>query len=147
MAHEEIAHVAARHATRQVTRRAVGRNIGTISIDLCRRRHWLCRSFPLRASPWPMTFSKFSPVAFESEADFLWSAVHVQGQVYDPQALLSASSKSSRQKEKRKPGTLARAFATHPQTPDRIEKSQAEIGTILSRAARNTSFPRQNSTM
>ena len=43
----------------------------------------------------------------------------------------SASSKRFRRKEKKKPGTLAKAFATHPQTPDRIEESQEEIATIL----------------
>jgi hypothetical protein len=33
--------------------------------------------------------------------------------------------------EKKKPGTLAKAFATHPQTPDRITKSQDEIARVL----------------
>ena len=33
--------------------------------------------------------------------------------------------------EKKKPGTLSKAFDTHPQTPDRIEKSQDEIRKIL----------------
>ena len=33
--------------------------------------------------------------------------------------------------EKKKPGTLAKTFDTHPQTPDRIEKTQAEIRKIL----------------
>jgi hypothetical protein len=33
--------------------------------------------------------------------------------------------------EKKKPGTLSKAFDTHPQTPDRIEKSQEEIRKIL----------------
>jgi predicted Zn-dependent protease len=33
--------------------------------------------------------------------------------------------------EKKKPGTLAKAFASHPQTPDRIAKSQEEIEKIL----------------
>jgi hypothetical protein len=33
--------------------------------------------------------------------------------------------------EKKKPGTLAKAFDTHPQTPDRIEKTQEEIRKIL----------------
>ncbi len=34
-------------------------------------------------------------------------------------------------KEKKKPGTLAKAFSTHPQTPDRIAKSQEEIAKYL----------------
>jgi hypothetical protein len=33
--------------------------------------------------------------------------------------------------EKKKPGTLSKAFDTHPQTPDRIGKSQDEIRKIL----------------
>jgi predicted Zn-dependent protease len=33
--------------------------------------------------------------------------------------------------EKKKPGSLAKAFSTHPQTPDRIQKTQEEIATIL----------------
>jgi hypothetical protein len=33
--------------------------------------------------------------------------------------------------EKKRPGTLAKAFDTHPQTPDRIEKTQQEIASIL----------------
>ena len=33
--------------------------------------------------------------------------------------------------EKRKPGVVAKAFADHPQTPDRIEHSQEEISHIL----------------
>jgi len=33
--------------------------------------------------------------------------------------------------EKKKPGTISKAFDTHPQTADRIEKSQEEIRKIL----------------
>jgi len=33
--------------------------------------------------------------------------------------------------EKERPGILAKAFQTHPQTPDRIQKSQREINTLL----------------
>jgi predicted Zn-dependent protease len=49
---------------------------------------------------------------------------------YDPQAFISFFEKVQA-KEKKKPGTLAKAFSTHPQTPDRIEKSQIEIAQIL----------------
>jgi predicted Zn-dependent protease len=49
---------------------------------------------------------------------------------YDPQAFISFFEKLQA-KEKKKPGTLAKAFASHPQTPDRIEASQREIATIL----------------
>ena len=49
---------------------------------------------------------------------------------YDPQAFISFFEKIQA-KEKKKPGTIAKAFASHPQTPDRIEASQKEIATIL----------------
>ena len=49
---------------------------------------------------------------------------------YDPQALLAFFEKIQA-KEKKKPGTLAKAFSTHPPTPDRIEKTQEEIAKIL----------------
>jgi predicted Zn-dependent protease len=49
---------------------------------------------------------------------------------YDPQSFVAFFEKVEAL-EKKKPGTLAKAFETHPQTPDRIEKSQQEIATIL----------------
>ncbi len=49
---------------------------------------------------------------------------------YDPQAFISFFEKIQA-KEKKKPGALSKAFATHPQTPDRIEKSQEEIAHVL----------------
>ena len=56
---------------------------------------------------------------------------------YDPQAFISFFEKVQAQ-EKKKPGTLAKAFATHPQTPDRISKSQEEISQILPARAQYT---------
>ena len=49
---------------------------------------------------------------------------------YDPQAFTAFFEKIQAQ-EKKKPGTLAKAFDTHPQTPDRVEKSQEEIEKLL----------------
>ena len=49
---------------------------------------------------------------------------------YDPQAFVDFFEKIQA-KEKNRPGTMAKAFSTHPQTPDRITKSQEEIGRIL----------------
>ena len=58
---------------------------------------------------------------------------------YDPQAFISFFEKVQAQ-EKNKPGTLAKAFSTHPQTPDRIAKSQDEIAQSF-RRERSTWFP------
>ncbi len=125
MAHE-IAHVAARHATKQMTR-GNWANIGTIPLIFVGGGiGYAVRSAASLALP--MTFLSFSR-GFESEADYL-GLQYMYKTGYDPQAFVSFFEKLQA-KEKRKPGTLARAFATHPQTPDRIEKSQEEIGTIL----------------
>ena len=125
MAHE-IAHVAARHATRQMTR-GNWANIGTIPLIFVGGGiGYAVRSAASLALP--MTFLSFSR-GFESEADYL-GLQYMYKSGYDPQAFVSFFEKLQA-KEKKKPGTLARAFSTHPQTPDRIEKSQQEIGTIL----------------
>ena len=125
MAHE-IAHVAARHATRQITR-AQWANIGTIPLIFVGGGiGYAARS--LAGLALPMTFLSFSR-GFEAEADYL-GLQYMYKSGYDPQAFISFFEKLQA-KEKRKPGTLARAFSTHPQTPDRIEKSQEEIGRIL----------------
>jgi predicted Zn-dependent protease len=49
---------------------------------------------------------------------------------YDPQAFISFFRENTSAGEE-KPGTISKAFATHPQTPDRIERSQEEIARIL----------------
>ncbi len=125
MAHE-IAHVAARHATRQITR-AQWANIGTIPLIFVGGGiGYAVRSAAGLALP--MTFLSFSR-GFEAEADYL-GLQYMYKTGYDPQAFISFFEKLQA-KEKKKPGTLSRAFSTHPQTPDRIEKSQEEIGRIL----------------
>ena len=75
-----------------------------------------------------MTFLHFSR-SFEAEADF-YGLQYMYKAGYDPNAFVAFFEKLEAQ-EKKKPGTLAKAFSTHPQTPDRIQKSQAEISSIL----------------
>src|SRR6202795_3612935 len=125
MAHE-TAHVAARHGTRQMTR-AQWANIGTIPLIFIGGGigYGIYEAAGLGL---PLTFMKFQR-NFEAEADYL-GLQYMYKTGYDPQAFISFFEKVQA-KEKKKPGTLAKAFASHPQTPDRIEKSQQEIATIL----------------
>ena len=125
MAHE-IAHVAARHGMRQMTR-ANWAQIGTIPLIFIGGGigYGIYEAAGLGL---PLTFMKFQR-NFEAEADYL-GLQYMYKTGYDPQAFISFFEKIQA-KEKKKPGTLAKAFASHPQTPDRIEKSQQEIATIL----------------
>ncbi|PYX86274.1 MAG: peptidase M48, partial [Acidobacteria bacterium] len=125
MAHE-IAHVAARHATRQMTR-SNWANIGTIPLIFVGGGI----GYAVRSAAGiglPMTFLTFQR-GFEAEADYL-GLQYMYKTGYDPNAFISFFEKIQA-KEKKKPGTLAKAFSTHPQTPDRITKSQEEITKIL----------------
>jgi len=125
MAHE-IAHVAARHATKQMTR-AQWANIGTIPLIFVGGGI----GYAIRSAAGlglPLTFLSFSR-SFESEADYL-GLQYMYKAGYDPNAFVQFFEKLQA-REKKKPGTLAKAFSTHPQTPDRISKSQDEIAHIL----------------
>ncbi len=125
MSHE-IAHVAARHATRQMTR---GNLVNLASIPLIFVGGGI--GYAVRAAAGfglPLTFLHFTR-GFEQEADFL-GVQYMYKSGYDPQAYITFFEKLQ-SKEKKKPGTFSKAFSTHPQTPDRIQKTQQEIARIL----------------
>jgi len=125
LAHE-IAHVAARHAARQRTRSQmfnlasiplifVGGGIGVVVQQAA-------------ALAIPMSLTKFSR-SFEAEADYL-GVQYLYKAGYDPQAFISFFERLQAE-EKQKPGFITRAFSGHPQTADRVRKTQREIGRIL----------------
>nr|MBA3915190.1 M48 family metalloprotease [Terriglobales bacterium] len=125
MAHE-IAHVAACHAARQNTR---GNIAQMASIPLIFVGGGIgYGAYQAAGLAMPLTFMHFSRT-FEADADYL-GMEYMYKAGYDPQSFISFFEKVQAQ-EKRKPGTLAKAFSSHPQTPDRIEKSQQEIASIL----------------
>ncbi|MCU1298563.1 MAG: peptidase Ste24p [Acidobacteriaceae bacterium] len=125
MSHE-IAHVAACHAARENTR---GQLMNLASIPL------IMIGGPIGYAGYqaagllvPLGFLKFSR-GFESEADYL-GVEYMYKAGYDPQSF-TAFFEKVKNLEKHKPGTISKAFDSHPQTPDRIAKTQQEINTLL----------------
>src|SRR6202521_1108194 len=125
MAHE-ISHVAACHLAREQTR---GTLMQLATIPLIFVGGGIGYGAYEAAGPAAMLgFLKFSR-GFEAEADYLGiQTMYHAG--YDPSAFVSFFEKIQAM-EKKKPGSLAKAFETHPPTPDRIEKTQEEIRKIL----------------
>ena len=125
MAHE-IAHVAARHGTRQATRAEVA-NWATLPLIFL--GGWA--GYGIRQAvglALPLGFLKFSR-GFEEEADYL-GVQYMYAAGYDPNGMVTFFERIQA-KEKHKPGAVAKAFSTHPQTPDRIERAQKEITQLL----------------
>src|SRR5256886_3270535 len=125
MAHE-IAHVAACHAARENTR---GQLMNLASIPLIFVGGGIGYAAQnIAGLALPLGFLKFAR-GFESEADYL-GLEYMYKSGYDPQAF-TAFFEKVRSLERDRPGFVAKAFETHPQTPDRIQKSQREINTLL----------------
>ncbi|MGB8917831.1 MAG: M48 family metallopeptidase [Candidatus Sulfotelmatobacter sp.] len=125
MAHE-IAHVAACHVAREQTRYTL---MQLATIPLIFVGGGIGYGAYEAAGPAAMMgILKFSR-GFEAEADYL-GVEYMYRAGYDPSAFVSFFEKIQAM-EKKKPGTLAKTFDTHPQTPDRIEKTQEEIRKIL----------------
>jgi hypothetical protein len=125
MAHE-ISHVAAHHAMREQTRMNYA-EIGTVPLIFVGGGlgYGIYEAANIGI---PLTFLQFSR-EFESEADFL-GVQYLYRSGYDPQAFVTFFEKIENL-EKQKPGLIARAFETHPPTPDRIEHTQEEIANLL----------------
>ncbi len=125
MAHE-TAHVAAHHAARNMTRMEYAQ-IGMVPLMFIGgyTGYGIYEAAQIAV---PLTFLSFSR-GYEAQADWL-GVQYMYRAGYDPQAFVQIFEKLQAL-EKRKPGVLAKAFSDHPQTPDRIAKSEEEIATIL----------------
>jgi predicted Zn-dependent protease len=127
MAHE-IAHVCAHHAAREMTRMNYAQ-IGSVPLIIFTQGSWTGYGIYEAAQlAVPITFLQFSR-NFEAEADWL-GLQYMYKAGYDPQAFIQFFEKLDAL-EKHKPGTLAKVFSDHPQTPDRIAHSEDEIATIM----------------
>src|SRR6516164_12622 len=125
MAHE-IAHVAARHGTKQATK---GEIINLASIPLIFMGGWT--GYAIRQGlglAIPLGFLQFSQAA-EREADYL-GLQYLYKTGYDPTSFVDFFEKIQSM-EKKKPGTVSKVFSSHPMTDDRIKSAQAEIQKIL----------------
>ena len=127
MAHE-IAHVAARHGTKQATKGDLIQ-IASIPAMIFIPYTWAgYAAYQGMNFLIPMTFLKFSRDA-EREADFL-GLQYMYKAGYDPNSYVTFFERIQAD-EKRRPGTIGKAFSTHPPTPERIENTQKEIARIL----------------
>ncbi len=127
MAHE-IAHVAARHGTKNATKGELAQ-LATIPLIMLGPGGWAGYgiyeglNFAI-----PMSFLKFSRDA-EYEADYL-GLQYMYAAGYDPNAFVTFFEKVEME-EKRQPGTVPKFFSTHPPTPERVVAIQKEIGNVL----------------
>ena len=125
MAHE-IAHVAARHITRQATR---GQIVNYATLPLILWGGWT--GYAVRQGAGlgiPLGFLSFER-RFETEADML-GIQYMYKAGYDPTASVDLFERML-SLEKRKPGTIARVFNTHPMTEDRLVQTQKNIAEML----------------
>jgi beta-barrel assembly-enhancing protease len=127
MAHE-IAHVCARHGTREETKSTIVQ-LASIPAMIFIPYSWAGYAIYQGMNfAIPLTFLKFSR-GDEAEADYL-GLQYMYKAGYDPNSFVSFFEKVQAD-EKKEPGTIPKVFSTHPPTPDRIEAIQKEIATIL----------------
>ena len=127
MAHE-IAHVAARHMTRQATRSQIV-NLAGVPVGVI-------LGGGIGGAVARQGANVGIPAAFmhltrqdESEADYL-GVQYVYAAGYDPNGAISIFEKLE-SLERKQPGTVARIFSTHPMDAARISKTEQEIESIL----------------
>lgn len=126
MAHE-IGHVAACHAARESTRGTLA-SIAMIPVLVMTGGLAGIGVNEAANLAVPAAFGKFSR-SFEAQADYL-GIQYAYKTGYDPMGMINFFEKLQAL-EKKRPGFTTKLYGDHPQTPDRIEKSEHEIGTIL----------------
>jgi predicted Zn-dependent protease len=124
----EIAHVCARHGTKQATKGDIAQ-IASIPAMIFIPYSWAGYALYQGLNfGIPLAFLKFSRDD-EREADFL-GLQYMYKAGYDPNSFVAFFEKVEAD-EKKQPGTIPKVFADHPPTPDRIGMIQNEIATIL----------------
>ena len=127
LAHE-VAHVAARHMTKQATKSELI-NLASVPVSVILGGGIGGVAARQGANLGiPAVFLHFTRKD-ESEADFL-GLQYMYAAGYDPNGAISIFEKLE-SLQKSKPGTLARVFSTHPMDADRIQKTEKEISRIL----------------
>jgi len=127
MAHE-IAHVAAHHAAREMTKLGY-MQVGSIPLVIVAAGSWTGYGvYEAAQLAMPLSFLEFSR-EYESEADYL-GIQYMYRAGYDPQGMVTIFEKLSAL-EKHKPGAVSKAFSDHPATPERIAAVEREIAAIL----------------
>ncbi len=127
MAHE-LGHVACRHVTKKMTQRDL-LSLASIPLVIAAGPGLAGLGAEEAANvALPLQFERFSR-ADEREADwlgiqYLWKAG------FDPNGLVRAF-QTLEKDQQTQPGFMARAFASHPQTPARIKRSEMEIRDYL----------------
>jgi predicted Zn-dependent protease len=126
MAHE-IAHVAARHATKNMTRAQIWNMASVPLIFVGGPVAYIVSEVAGLAVP--LGFLKFSRDA-EREADLL-GLEYDYATGYDPEAFVQFFEKLKMNDGKKKQNLVAKAFATHPMNADRVKAAQDEIRKYL----------------
>ena len=123
----EIAHVAARHMTRQATKSQLA-TIFTVPLSVLLGGAGGYAARQAAGVAIPMTFLSFDRKD-ESEADFL-GVQYMYAAGYDPMGAITIFEKME-WLERKKPGAISSLFSTHPPDDERIRRTQREIETIL----------------
>jgi predicted Zn-dependent protease len=125
MAHE-IAHLCAHHAAREMTRMGYAQ-LGAIPLIMV--GGWAGGGLSAASGiALPAAFLQYSR-EFEEQADYL-GVQYLYRAGYDPQAYISFFERVQAL-EKKNPGAVAKLFAGHPQSPERILRTRQEIARIL----------------